>query len=77
MAIVARYYTSDLAGVYTDNASATGMNRNGYGSRIRTGRLVRLPGEKRWRRVYACCWGIPTEYVRLNKGKDWAVILYP
>jgi hypothetical protein len=28
--------------------------RSGYGRRIPTSRMVRLPGEARWRRVYVC-----------------------
>jgi len=28
--------------------------RSGYGRRIPTSRMVRLPGEDRWRRVYVC-----------------------
>jgi hypothetical protein len=30
---------------------------SGYGSRIPTAWVVRLPGSKRWRRVYCCIYG--------------------
>jgi hypothetical protein len=48
---------------------------DGYGSRIPSRYMVKLPGEKRWRRVYTCCWSnIGTSYVEINGGKDWIVI---
>jgi len=46
---------------------------SGYGSRIPTSKMVRLPGEARWRRVYCCCYSnAGTCYVL--QGKDWIVI---
>ena len=45
----------------------------GYGRRIPTRRMVKLPGGRRWRRVYCCiCSNIGTCYVA--QGKDWIVI---
>ena len=47
--------------------------RTGYGKKIPTSRMVRLPGSLRWRRVYACVYGnAGTCYV--TRGKDWIVI---
>ena len=47
--------------------------RSGYGKKIPTGRMVKLPGEKTWRRVYCCIYSnAGTCYV--TKGKDWIVI---
>lgn len=48
--------------------------RSGYGSRIPTPYLVRLPGNKRWRRVYCCIWSnLGTCYVEDVNG-NWSVI---
>ncbi len=45
----------------------------GYGRKIPTRNLVRLPGDKKWRRVYCCIYSNSgTCYVL--KGKDWVVI---
>lgn len=47
--------------------------RSGYGSRIPTTHMVKLPQGKRWRRVYCCVWSnAGTCYVSV--GKDWIVI---
>ena len=46
---------------------------SGYGRKIPTARKVRLPGSKRWRRVYCCVYSnVGTNYVQ--QGKDWIVI---
>ena len=46
---------------------------SGYGRKIPTSRMVRLPGDQRWRRVYCCCYSnAGTCYV--VKGKDWIVV---
>lgn len=45
----------------------------GYGRKIPTTRMVRLPGSPRWRRVYCCIYSnIGTCYV--TAGSDWIVI---
>jgi hypothetical protein len=45
----------------------------GYGRKIPTTWMVRLPGNPRWRRVYCCTYGnAGTCYV--TSGKDWIVI---
>ena len=45
----------------------------GYGRKIPTTKMVRLPGNPRWRRVYCCIFSnIGTCYV--TKGKDWIVV---
>jgi hypothetical protein len=45
----------------------------GYGRKIPTELMVRLPGNSRWRRVYVCCFSnAGTAYVL--QGKDWIVI---
>lgn len=47
--------------------------RTGYGRKIPTRTMVKLPGNPRWRRVYCCIYSnIGTCYV--TKGKDWIVI---
>ena len=46
---------------------------SGYGRKIPTSRMVKLPGINRWRRVYVCIYGnAGTAYV--TRGKDWIVI---
>lgn len=46
---------------------------SGYGRKIPTTRMIKLPGSPRWRRVYCCIYSnIGTCYV--TKGKDWIVI---
>ena len=45
----------------------------GYGKKIPTTRMVRLPNDKCWRRVYCCVYSnIGTCYVL--QGKNWIVI---
>jgi hypothetical protein len=47
--------------------------RSGYGRKIPTTRMVRLPGSARWRRVYCCIFSNSgTCYV--TKKRDWIVI---
>lgn len=48
--------------------------RTGYGRKIPTRTMVRLPGSPRWRRVYCCIFSnIGTCYVT-NKDGSWTVI---
>ena len=45
----------------------------GYGKKIPKTRMVRLPNDRRWRRVYCCIYSnIGTCYV--TQGKNWIVI---
>jgi hypothetical protein len=45
----------------------------GYGNKIPTHLMVRLPGDKRWRRVYCCIYSnMGTNYV--IKNNEWIVI---
>ena len=47
--------------------------RSGYGRKIPTTKMVKLPGSARWRRVYCCCFSnAGTCYV--PSGDDWVVI---
>jgi len=46
---------------------------SGYGRKIPTAHMVKLPGSKRWRRVYVCQYSnAGTAYVL--QGRDWIVI---
>lgn len=48
--------------------------RTGYGRKIPTSKMLRLPGSKRWRRVYCAIYGnAGTCYVTL-KGGAWLVV---
>lgn len=42
------------------------LTRTGYGSKLPTSRMVRIPGDNRWRRVYV------TQYS--NAGTCWIVV---
>ena len=46
---------------------------SGYGRKLPTRWMVKLPGSPRWRRVYCCCYSnAGTCYV--TAGEDWIVI---
>jgi hypothetical protein len=50
------------------------FTRSGYGLRIPTANMVKLPGSPRWRRVYCCCYSnVGTCYVA-DKAGNWTVI---
>lgn len=74
--IVAHYNLDDL--VRKDaplwwHLKGLSFTRSGYGSRIPTRHMVKIPGSPRWRRVYCCIWSNSgTCYV--ERGKDWIVI---
>ncbi len=76
MSIVARH---DLADLESKDAPLWWHERglsytaSGYGRKIPTRTMVKLPGSPRWRRVYCCIYSnIGTCYV--TRGKDWIVI---
>jgi len=47
----------------------------GYGRKIETSTMIKLPNCNRWRRVYICIYSsIGTCYVLVNEGKDWITI---
>lgn len=47
----------------------------GYGRRIPTTWMVKLPDSRRWRRVYCCIFSnIGTCYVESGPNRDWIVI---
>ena len=47
------------------------FNASGYGRRIPTTKMVRLPGETRWRRVYCAIYSnLGTCYVEDRKNRD-------
>ena len=48
-------------------------NSTGYGCKIPTKHMVRLPGEKRWRRIY-CCYYSNSGTCYVTQGKDWICI---
>jgi len=74
--IVARYDISDLEHKRAPMAHhKLGLNwtASGYGRKLPTELMVKLPGSPRWRRVYCCCYSnAGTAYVM--SGKDWVVI---
>ena len=48
--------------------------RTGYGSKIPTRHMVKLPGSNRWRRVYCCCWSNAGTCYVPDKNGDWTII---
>jgi hypothetical protein len=77
MAIVARFALDDLESKdepLRHHRLGLQYTRSGYGSRIPTATMVKLPGSPRWRRVYHCVWSnIGTSYVPDKQG-NWIVI---
>ena len=71
--------TLDLAALESKDApmphhvAGLSYTATGYGRKLPTTRMVRLPGNPRWRRVYCCIFSnIGTCYV--TAGKDWIVV---
>lgn len=46
---------------------------SGYGKKIPTTRMVKLPGDTRWRRVYCCIFSNSGTCYVIHKGK-WVII---
>lgn len=72
--IIERHDLNDLEHKTTD-VPRSRRRQDGYGSKIPTFWMVKLPGKPRWRRVYCYQWSnAGTYYVLANKGIDWVVI---
>lgn len=59
MTILTTYSLSDLEhkdAPLAHHKAGRQFTRSGYGSRIPTVHMVKLPGTKVWRRVYCCLW---------------------
>lgn len=50
------------------------FSASGYGSRIPTRHMVKLPGSPRWRRVYCCIWSNAGTCYVADKAGNWTVI---
>jgi hypothetical protein len=76
--IIDHYSLSDLERkqvVLSWQAQGLQYTRSGYGKKIPTSWMIRLPGSPRWRRLYVCCYSNSgTAYVTV--GKDWVTIDY-
>jgi hypothetical protein len=76
MSIVARYFLEDLESKeepLPHHKAGLMYTATGYGRKIPTVHMVKLPGSPRWRRVYCCVFSnAGTCYV--TQGKDWVVI---
>jgi len=75
--IIQRYMLEDLkskdAPLWWHKAGRS-YTASGYGRKIPTRTMVKLPGSPRWRRVYCCIYSnIGTSYVTA-KGGNWIVI---
>lgn len=77
MAIIARHNLNELEHKQVPlphHTMGLQYTRSGYGRRIPTETMVKLPGSKRWRRVYCCIFSNSgTNYV-LTRDGDWIVI---
>jgi hypothetical protein len=76
MAILSSHYLTDLehkAAPLWWHKQGLSFTASGYGRKIPTVHMVKLPGSPRWRRVYCCIYSnAGTCYVA--QGKDWIVI---
>ena len=77
MAILAQHFLNDLEHkqewLWWQLKGLT-YTRTGYGRKIPTIHMVKLPGSPRWRRVYCCIFSnAGTCYVE-DKDKNWIVI---
>ena len=76
MAIVARHYLDEIEHKEVPlwhHKAGLQFTASGYGRRIPTEHMVKLPGGNRWRRVYCACYSNSgTCYV--EQGDDWIVI---
>jgi hypothetical protein len=76
MAIVGGYSLEDLEhkdAPLPHHVAGLSYTRTGYGRKIPTRHMVKLPGSPRWRRVYCCIYSnAGTCYV--TRGKDWITI---
>ena len=75
--ITARYSLSDLeskdAPLWWHTAGRQ-YTASGLGRRIPTPHMVKLPGGKRWRRVYYCIFSNSGTYYVADKAGNWTVI---
>ena len=76
MTIIKNFYLDDLEHkefLLPWQKKGLSYTATGYGRKIPTTKMVKLPGVNRWRRVYCCIYSnIGTCYVL--QGKDWIVI---
>jgi hypothetical protein len=50
------------------------FTRSGYGGKIPSRLMVKLPGSKRWRRVYIACYSNAGTYYVPDSDGNWTVI---
>ena len=76
MSILKRYWLDELeskVSLLWWQERGLSYTSTGYGRKIPTDKMVRLPGSNRWRRVYCCIFSNSgTCYV--TAGKNWIVI---
>ena len=78
MTISATYHIDDLENKIEPmphHKAGLQWTATGYGRKIPTTRMVKLPGGKKWRRVYCCIYSNSgTCYVADRKTGNWTVI---
>lgn len=74
--IIAHHYLEDLESkieLMPHHKGGLSYTASGYGRKIPTTRMVKIPGNPRWRRVYCCIYSNSgTCYV--TSGKNWITI---
>ena len=76
MAIVANYYLDEIEHKESPlwwQERGLRETASGYGRKLTTTHMVKVPGGKRWRRVY-CCQISNAGACYVEQGKDWIVI---
>ena len=71
--IVARIDIDTLETIKRKKPASYRGRQDGYGSKIPTSLMVRLPDSSRWRRVYCCCWANAATYYA-DTPAGWVVL---
>jgi hypothetical protein len=75
--IIALHYLNDLEHkevLLPHHVAGLQYTRSGYGSKVPTTHMVKLPGGKRWRRVYCCIWSNSGTCYVPDKAGNWVTI---
>ena len=71
--IVERIDLDTLETIKRKPPASYGGRQDGYGTKIPTSLMARLPDSPRWRRVYCCCWSNAATYY-LDTAEGWIVL---
>lgn len=68
--IEATHYLIDLGRKIVPVSERARVPQSGYGRRIPTHQMVKLPGQRRWRRVYCCIYSNAGTYYVESRNRD-------